>query len=81
MADLRGERVRVYSDKTLREKVHAKFPTAIKWEPIGIPENYLPLIAEGRKAFIPEEKRTVSHGGNSIEELIVPLIKIERKDK
>jgi hypothetical protein len=80
VADLRGERVRVYSDALLRNKVQERFPSAIKWPPVGLPEDYLPLIAPGRLAFVREGELIVSHGGLSIEELIVPLIQIERRD-
>jgi len=81
VADLRGERVRVYSDALLRDRVQDRFPNAIKWPPVGLPEDYLPLIAPGRLAFVPEGEQIVSHGGLSIEELIVPLVQIERRDK
>jgi len=81
VADLRGERVRVYSDALLRDRVQDRFPNAIKWPPVGLPEDYLPLIAPGRWAFVPEGEQIVSHGGLSIEELIVPLVQIERRDK
>lgn len=77
VADLKGERVRIYSDHALRSKVKEKFLEAIEWPSIGLPENYLPLLAQGRSAFIQEGKRTVSHGGVSLEEVVVPLIQIE----
>ncbi len=78
-ADLRGERVRIYPDKTLRRKVKENFPTSLEWDSLGLPENYYPLLAPARKAFIQEGQRTVSHGGLSIEEVIVPLVQIERR--
>lgn len=80
VADLRGERVRIYPDAILRSKVRERFPTAIEWEPIGLPDDYLALLAPDRQAFVREKERIVSHGGISVEELIVPLIQIERKD-
>ena len=80
VADLRGERVRVYSDALLRDKVQDRFPSAIEWKPVGLPEDYLALIAPNRLAFDRSGERIVSHGGFSIEELIVPLIQIERGD-
>jgi hypothetical protein len=80
VADLRGERVRVYSDELLRSKVKDRFPDAMEWEPIGLPDEYLPLISSKRTAFINAGQRIVSHGGISVEELIVPLIQIERRD-
>ena len=80
VADLRGERVRIYSDRSLRSKVKARFPHSVEWDPIGLPDDYLPLISSQRTAFINEGQRIVSHGGITIEEVIVPLIQIERRD-
>jgi hypothetical protein len=79
-ADLRGERVRVYPDAILRSKVKARFATAIEWEPIGLPNDYLPLLAGSREAFVLEKDRIVAHGGISVEEIILPLVEIERRD-
>ncbi len=76
IADLRGERVRVYSDPILRTRVKNDFPDAIEWQYMGLPENYLPLFAPGRGAFIGEGKKIVAHGGISLEELIVPFISV-----
>ena len=78
VADLRGQRVRVYPSAALRRSVQERFPTALEWEPVGLPEDYLPLLAPPRKAFIRERDRIVCHGGISVEELIVPLVQIER---
>ena len=79
VADLRGERVRIYSDAVLRGKVKERFPAALEWGTVGLPEDYLALLAPARQAFVQEKQRTVSHGGVSVEELIVPLIQIERR--
>ncbi|MGH8069882.1 MAG: BREX-3 system phosphatase PglZ [Candidatus Entotheonellia bacterium] len=81
VADLRGERVRVYPDPMLRAGVKTRFPDTIEWPPLGLPENYLPLLAPDRAAFIREGERIVAHGGISIEEVIVPLIRITRRAK
>jgi PglZ domain len=78
MADLRGERVRIYPDAALRGKVKKRFPAALEWDLVGLPEDYLALLAPARQAFVQEKQRTVSHGGISVEELIVPLVQIER---
>jgi hypothetical protein len=79
IAELRGQRVRVYPDQTLRSKVKQRFPAALEWEPVGLPEGYLPLIAGGRQAFVAEDDCIVSHGGISVEEIIVPFVEIERR--
>ncbi len=70
IADLRGERVRVYDHQLLRATVKAKFPDAMEWSTLGLPEDYLPLLAPGRAAFIPEGESIVGHGGISVEELV-----------
>ncbi len=78
VADIRGERVRVYSDSILRAQIKDRFPDALEWPTIGLPENYLPLLAPGRSAFVRETERLVGHGGISLEEVVVPLIQIEK---
>ena len=79
IADLRGERVRIYPDSLLRSKIKERFPNAIEWPTLGLPDDFLSLLAPDRLAFIAEGNRIVAHGGISIEELIVPLIRIEKK--
>ena len=78
MADHRGERVRIYPDASLRHKVKERFPPLGEWGPVGLPDDDLPLLAPGRLAFVSEHQRVVSHGGISVEELIVPLVQIDR---
>lgn len=79
VADLRGERVRVYPDALLRSQVKDRFPNTMEWPSIGLPEDFLPLLAADRLAFIREGERIIGHGGISIEELVVPLVQIEGK--
>ncbi|MEI7787588.1 MAG: BREX-3 system phosphatase PglZ [Chlorobiaceae bacterium] len=78
IAETRGERVRVYPTPELRRAVAREFPFARECEPIGLPQGYFPLIAGGRDAFVTPGTTIVGHGGVSIEEVIVPLIKFER---
>jgi len=78
VADLPGERVRIYPDQALRSRVKEHFPSALEWDPIGLPDDYLALMAPARQAFVQEGQHIVCHGGSSIEELIVPLVNIER---
>ncbi|RLC44769.1 MAG: BREX-3 system phosphatase PglZ, partial [Candidatus Coatesbacteria bacterium] len=81
VADLRGERVRVYSDPLLRNQIKERFPESLEWPPVGLPEDYLALIALNRAAFVQESERVVGHGGISVEELLVPLVQIDRRDR
>lgn len=78
LANLRGERVRVYPNETLRDKVREKFPSAIAWDPVGLPPDFMPLVASGRDAFVTAGKHTVTHGGTALEELIVPFVRVMR---
>ena len=79
IAETRGERVRVYPTPELRSQVAASFTFAHEWQPIGLPSNYYPLVAGGSDAFINPGNSIVGHGGISIEEVIVPLVKFERR--
>ena len=78
VAEIRGERARVYSDESLRRGVAERFPEAWEWPAYGLPENYLPLLAPGRLAFVGEGERVVAHGGVCLEELIVPFVQVEQ---
>lgn len=77
-ADERGERVHVFRDALLRSNTSAKYPGTLEWPSIGLPDDYLALIAPPLRAFIGEGKRTVAHGGMCIEEAIVPFVTVTR---
>lgn len=77
LAGERGERVHVFNDELVRQKTHEQYPASILWPSAGLPDGYYPLVATGRAAFISEGKRAVSHGGISLEEVVVPFITIE----
>lgn len=76
IADVRGERVRIYSDNILRARVASRFEDAVSWPPVGLPENFLPLFAPDRRAFTLEGQRTVTHGGTTLDEIIVPFVRV-----
>ena len=78
IADVRGERARIYPDAALRSRVKERFPDAIEWPGPGLPEDCLALLAPGRTAFVREGERIVGHGGVSLEEVVVPMVEIER---
>lgn len=80
IAEQRGERARIYSDALLRGQVKERFPDSIEWQPVGLPDGYLPLLAPSRSAFVRETESLVGHGGISLEELVVPFVQIERKE-
>jgi hypothetical protein len=75
-AEERGERVHVFAEEVLRASTAKEFGDAIDWQPVGLPVDYLPLLAPRRFAFVPAGKRTIGHGGISLEEVIVPFVEI-----
>lgn len=81
IAETRGERVRVYPTPELRAQVAEGFPFAREWKPIGLPADYFPLVAGGHDAFVNPGDAIVGHGGAAIEEVIVPLVKFERRTR
>ncbi len=81
IAETRGERVRVYPTPELRAQVAEAFPFAHEWQPVGLPADYFPLVAGGRDAFVNRGDAIVGHGGVAIEEVIVPLVKFERRTR
>ena len=81
IAETRGERVRVYPTTELRDSVVKTLTFGIKWNPIGLPPNYFPLVAEGSDAFVKEGENIVAHGGISMEEVIVPLVIFEKRSR
>lgn len=80
-AEERGERARIYDSDALRQKAASSIAGARVLQPGGLPESYKPLFAPHGRAFIPDGRRAVVHGGTSLEEVIVPFVTVSRKEK
>jgi len=80
LVDQKGERVRVYTDEVIFRD-SAKQIDSIPWTNVGLPEDYYVLLAKYGQAFSVKNERVVSHGGISIEEVIVPFIKVISPEK
>ena len=80
LAETKGERVRIYPTAELRESVANQYSFALSWNPVGLPDDYFPLVAARRDAFVAEGSRIVGHGGVAIEEVLVPLIHFGRRE-
>lgn len=78
ISEVKGERVRTYRNETLASSV-PKATDAFQFVGQGLPLDFLPLYANGRGAFVPVGQRVVAHGGMSVEELIVPFVKMGTK--
>jgi hypothetical protein len=68
-------RVRLYPDRVLRNAARAE---GIAWDPPGFPvDGQAPLFARSDTGFHRGGTR-VSHGGLSVDEVIVPLVRVSR---
>lgn len=76
LADVRGERARIYPTPELRQITATRFPSALSWPATGLPVGVHALLAPTGGAFVPEGQRVVAHGGLSIEEVIVPFVEV-----
>jgi hypothetical protein len=76
-AEMRGARVRVYRSEALAASAPGDI-NAFRLDTAGLPADFLPFFAGGRGAFVRNGEPTVAHGGLSIEELVVPFVKVTR---
>ena len=73
----RCKRARVYDDRLAARQVQKGFPRTILWEADGLlPEGVSVLMPESRLAFAPFNEIVVTHGGPTLEEVVVPLVTI-----
>ena len=75
VSEVRGERVHTYRSDALAASVPEDID-AFRFDLAGLPPDFLPLFADTRGAFVPKGDQIVAHGGVSVEELIVPFVKI-----
>lgn len=85
LVDQAGQRARIYPDAGLRDLVLADFPEALPWPGWGLPQGCSVLLAPAGRAFTPRERQGAlptparTHGGASLEEVIVPLVRLEKE--
>lgn len=75
-AQQRGERAHIFRNRSFRDQTAARFPQAVEWPQVGLPKDYFALLAPFGSCFLPEGKESVSHGGISLEEVVVPFVRI-----
>ncbi len=82
LAMSKGQRARIYDSGLLRSNIHDIYTESTKeWESITLPnEGYFPLIAKEKFAFVPEGDTIMTHGGMHMEEVIVPFVKVIKRD-
>jgi hypothetical protein len=78
LVETKGERVRIYKDEMFRDEAASQY-TSIKWPNDALSKDHFYLLAEAREAFVTKNEHIVSHGGITLEEVIVPFIKIDKR--
>jgi len=80
MAESRGQRARLYTDHRAAQQVQSGYGNTILWEADGLlPQNLVALLPTNRQAFVEHGEIIVTHGGITMDEIVVPLIEINRK--
>jgi hypothetical protein len=79
--DTRGRRARIYSDRHAVDNVQREFEETIRWHGQGLlPDDVWALMPQGRQAFALEGEIVVTHGGPTLDEVVVPLVAITREN-
>jgi len=77
LAETQGERVRLYRDRCLRDLAAERYPS-ITWPGDGLPPEVYALLARSGEAFVREGESVISHGGISVEEVLVPFVRVTK---
>jgi hypothetical protein len=77
-AETRGKRARVYRDRAVAERAHGRFSDTDIWADDSLlPNDAFVLLPRARTAFTTAGELVVTHGGTTLDEMIVPFVTIE----
>ena len=83
--DTRGRRARIYSDRRAADNVQRSFSETILWSHDGLLPNgenaVWVLMPQGRSAFDTFNETVVTHGGPTLDEMVVPLLTITVEER
>lgn len=79
LVEFKGKRARVYDKPSFRADVKKSYPKSIEWQEAGLPADRYVLLSPDLQAFAGEGEQVVSHGGISLEEVVVPFVRIRRE--
>ncbi len=77
LVEKKGNRARIYSELDFMMKTAQKFQSVV-WPKEYFTPGYSVLLADGLSAFAREGERAVTHGGISLEEVLVPFVRVRR---
>ena len=82
LPDTKGSRTYIMPSLSLRNQIVAENEFAIPWDSSLLPqEGFSALVAKGSYAFVHKDDRVISHGGISIDEVMVPFVRVQRNEK
>lgn len=77
MAQSRGRRARLYTDRRAAHQIQSTYKDTIIWEGDSLlPQNLIAVLPKSRYAFTEYGEIVVTHGGITIDEMVVPLVEI-----
>ena len=77
VAQTRGKRARIYQDRRAAQNIQDAFAGALLWDDDGLlPNEMIALMPARHDAFAPVGDVVVTHGGVSMDEVMVPFIQI-----
>ena len=80
MAQSRGRRARLYTDHRAAEQIQSTYDNTMLWEEDSLlPQNLVAVLPAGRQAFTEHGEIVVTHGGITIDEMVVPLIELSKR--
>jgi hypothetical protein len=74
--DGRGHRALVFPNAVTLEQTNYESPRTTRWRGAGLPESMHVLIPEQREAFVNLSGTICTHGGASIDEVLVPFVQV-----
>ncbi|HET89513.1 MAG TPA: BREX-3 system phosphatase PglZ [Chloroflexi bacterium] len=81
VVETRGRRARIYRDARAAVNVQMGFAQTVLWHGDGLlPDDAWVLMPEGRWAFDTAGETCVTHGGPTLDEVVVPLVTITRQE-
>lgn len=81
MAQSRGRRARLYTDHRAAEQIQSTYDNTMIWEDDGLmPKSLVAVLPTDRQAFAEFGEIIVTHGGVTIDEIVVPLIELRKND-
>jgi hypothetical protein len=79
--DTRGKRARIYSDHRAAVNVQQGLSKTVLWSQDGLlPDNVWVLMPQERSAFATFNEIVVTHGGLTLDEIVVPLVTITMRE-